>query len=205
MTIASYSGLQAAISDRLARSDLSASSPTVAEFIAFAEARINRRLLALDAMTRNTTLLVGSEFVPVPSDFRQAQQFYLTTDPIVQLRFMPSELMNVDYTTGTGTPQFYCIEGLQFRFRPAPDSSYTATLLYYAKVPALSSTQTTNWVLAQHPDLYLWSACLEGAIKLKDADGAQNYRMLMEQVLSEIQGATRQQRWGGPGLVVMPG
>ena len=50
--------------------------------------------------------------------------------------------------------------GTNFRFSPAPDSSYTATLVFYKAFDTLSSSTTTNHILTNHPDVsprFLWT------------------------------------------------
>ena len=46
----------------------------------------------------------------------------------------------------------------------------SATLYYYQKIPALSGSVTTNWLLAKSPETYLYAALIEGAIYLRDED-----------------------------------
>jgi hypothetical protein len=60
--------------------------------------------------------------------------------------------------TSSGQPRFFCLAGTSFRFAPVPDATYSSTLTYYAKVPALSAVATTNWLLTRRPDIYL-AAC----------------------------------------------
>src|SRR5574343_38100 len=80
------------------------------------------------------------------------------------------------YSSGTGVPRFVSVSGhttadgtMAFRFAPPPDGTYTATIVYYAKLPALNSTtQTTNWLLTSHPDAYLYGSLLEASIFIGD-------------------------------------
>ena len=60
--------------------------------------------------------------------------------------------------TGTGMPNYFTVTD-SIEFDIAPDSAYAYELLYYPTFPALSDSQTTNWVLTNYPDVYL-AGCL---------------------------------------------
>ena len=45
----------------------------------------------------------------------------------------------------------------------------SATLIYYAKIPALSDANPTNWLLTRYPDAYLY-ACLLEAMPYNEED-----------------------------------
>jgi len=49
-----------------------------------------------------------------------------------------------------------------------PLFSGTGTLNYYARLPALSNAEPTNWLLEKFPEVYLYGALIEGAVYLRD-------------------------------------
>lgn len=57
-------------------------------------------------------------------------------------------------------PRYYTIVGSQFRFFPEPQSgdSFTADFSRYVKVPDINDNNTTNWVLTNHRNAYLYGA-----------------------------------------------
>jgi hypothetical protein len=69
---------------------------------------------------------------------------------------------------GVGKPEYFSIVGNQLEVIPSPDTEYSAELTYYAKITALSDANTSNWLLAYAPDLYLYGALLEATPYLKD-------------------------------------
>jgi len=83
--------------------------------------------------------------------------------------------------------------GDEFQYYPSPDASYTATLTYYARIPALSVSATTNWLLTAHPDAYLYGALLQAAPYLRDNDALQVYGAGYTAALSSIRAAERTQ------------
>ncbi len=71
-------------------------------------------------------------------------------------------------TNAAGKPTYFSIVGNQIRVVPAPDTSYTGELTYYAKLYKLSSTVASNWLLTSSPDIYLYGALLQAAPYLQD-------------------------------------
>ena len=46
-------------------------------------------------------------------------------------------------------------------FAPIPDDTYSIELSYCQRIPALSDTNPTNWLLNLYPDAYLYAALCE--------------------------------------------
>ena len=167
MALNTFAGLKATIADYLNRDDLTAIIPS---FITIAEAKFNRKLRVRQMITRAEGQ-IETAFFAYPADWLEAKEFQLNTNPITRLQFVTEaqgdELKATRYTT-VGTPVYYTITGSQLEFIPTPDTTYSAELTYYAKIPALSDSNTSNWLLAYAPDLYLYGALLEAAPYLKD-------------------------------------
>ena len=179
MALDTYANLKTAIGNFLNRSDLTTVIP---DFITLAEAQLMRRLtkrlneegkgLPRSAVTRNTGFSINAEMVNVPADFLgpltfsidgQAQQItYLSPESFA------AEKAHHGTNAVSGVPQFYAIIGSAFQFCPAPDTAYTGTLTYWTKLASLSDSNTSNWILANHPDVYLYGALAQSAPYLMD-------------------------------------
>ena len=167
MALDTFAGLKATIADYLNRDDLTAIIPS---FITIAEAKFNRKLRTRQ-MIKRANGQIESAFFAYPSDWLQAKEFQLNTNPIVRLQFVTEaygDELKANRYVSVGQPAYYTITGTQLEFIPTPDSTYSAELTYYAKIPALSDANTSNWLLAYAPDLYLYGALLEAAPYLKD-------------------------------------
>ena len=167
MALDTFAGLKATIADYLNRDDLTAIIPS---FITIAEAKFNRKLRTRQ-MIKRANGQIDSAFFAYPSDWLQAKEFQLNTNPIVRLQFVTEaygDELKANRYVSIGQPAYYTITGTQLEFIPTPDSTYSAELTYYAKIPALSDSNTSNWLLAYAPDLYLYGALLEAAPYLKD-------------------------------------
>ena len=58
-------------------------------------------------------------------------------------------------------PRVYCINKMELMIWPLPAVDDIIEIDYYAKVPALSSSQDTNTFSTKHPDALLYAALLE--------------------------------------------
>jgi hypothetical protein len=197
LSITTYSELQTAVTDRIARADFT--SAQTQECIALAESEIQGALRAQDMETKSVAFYIANEFEQVPANFLEVASFWVKSSTRYPLQFMSDDGQAFSYSTGTDAPKFYSVIGNQFHFAPIPDSSYTATLVYFTKVPALSSTNTTNWLLTANPDAYLYGACKHAAIRLQQAEAAQGYDTLYQAAISRIQRASNRARFG-PGM-----
>ena len=167
MALDTFSGLKTTIADYLNRDDLTSIIPS---FITLAEAKFNRKL-RVRQMVKRATAAIDTQYFAFPSDFLQAKELQLNTNPITYLDYVTQN--QGDYSSANeyitvGKPVKYTIIGTQIQVIPTPDTSYTGELTYYGKIPALSDSNTSNWLLAYAPDLYLYGALLEASPYLKD-------------------------------------
>lgn len=160
MAFTTYAQLQATIADYLARSDL---TEQIKDFITLAETRLARDLRIRQMLTYTTLSTVADvATISLPSDFLQLKDIHLNTNPIDTLTYLtPSNLFRNTYAAVVDRPKFYTTTGSQFIFAPIPDTVYTVQILYYAKPPVLSDSNTSNVWLANCPDALLYAALAE--------------------------------------------
>ena len=186
MALDTFAGLKATIADYLNRDDLTAIIPS---FITLAEAKFNRKVRTRQ-MIKRAEANITTNFFAYPADWLQAKEFQLNTNPIVRLKFVTEaygdELKANNYVT-VGKPAYYTITGSQLEFIPSPDTTYEAELTYYAKIPALSDANTSNWLLLYAPDLYLYGALLEASPYLKDDERLAIWGQLYTNSLGDIE------------------
>lgn len=189
MAITTYATLQTAIADWAERADLTARIP---DFITLAEAQMNREL-RVRRMIERATASITDPYSVAPIDFLEIVSMVLT-DGVEPLQLSPAPPETLDgYSTAqaTGQPRFWSVVGEEIRYYPNPDRPYTATLTYYAKIPALSNANTTNWVLQTHPDAYLFGALKEAGPFLKDADVTAAFEAKYQAAIQSIKAAER--------------
>ena len=185
MALGTFAQLKTATADWLNRSDL---TTVIADFIQLAEAEFNRRIRA-SAMIARADATVDTQYTALPGDFVEMKSIYLKTNPIKKLKFLSIEELkqkkSAGYTT-SGTPVYFSIVGQTFECLPAPGGEFTAELVYYQKIPALSDSTTTNWLLASHPDIYLHGALVQAAPYLQDDQRIQIWSSLMEKEINQL-------------------
>ena len=156
MSISTYSELQTTIAGWINRDDLGTVIP---DFIRLAEARIATDLKTQHLITE-TTITTDAASKALPSNFKGAVSAYLNTDPKTTLDYMtPDEITSRVGSNTTGKPLAFTIKGNVIYFMPSPDDSYDCILSHYT-TPDLA-TDTTNSLLTNYPDLYLFAAMVE--------------------------------------------
>lgn len=191
-----YETLQDRVESWLDRSDMTDVIPSLIEL---AEASLNRRLRTRQMLTRAEPTL-DQELVELPDDYEEWRSFaYEGADGFVPLNYITPDRANLLHYDETGAPMHFTVEGSELRLLPAPDDVYTGRLLYYASIPPLSDTVTTNWLLTAAPDVYLYATLLEAAPYLRDDERVATWAALLERRISDLTAASvRSEVGGGP-------
>ena len=156
-----YTELKASVATYLHRTDLTAVIPT---FIQLAEGYLFREISPPETEIVATGVTVGG-YAVLPSDFGTLLKLTVTAN---------SATRNVEYlalpyvgTETDATPGYYTFEAGKLRIYGTADGQ-AYTLHYLPQMEALSVTNTSNWLLAKAPDLYMYASCLEGAKYIRD-------------------------------------
>ena len=192
MSISNYTELQTAIGNWLDRTDMAARAP---EFIALAEAQMNRRLRVRQMVTRAEAAL-SSEFTDAPGDI--IEPIHLTLEisesDIRFLEYMAPERLLAEKAcisaVTAAEPEFYSIVGGSIQLLPTPDQSYTGELTYWAKIPALA-TNSTNWLLTNFPDAYLYGSLIQAGPQLASPEDIATWGTLFATALADVQASNR--------------
>jgi hypothetical protein len=199
MAISTYDELQQAVSNWLARSDLTSYVP---DMISLAEATFNRELRVRE-METSLDVTIDAQTEALPSDFLSARRFYLDTTPTIYLKYLTPEQLYSKWASSTsGTPEVYSIEGSDFVFGPTPSGTSTGKLLYYAKIPALTVSNTTNWLLTAHPDLYLYETLAASAPFLREDPRLMMWKSLAADAMRQVKTSDKRNKASGSTLVV---
>jgi hypothetical protein len=167
MALANYADLLTSLAGWSNRTDLTSIFP---DFVALAEARISRDLRTRRMISNATlTTVANTQGVALPADWLETENLSVLGEPQVTLLVVTPEIMDKRYPAGylTGKPAVYCVVGNTMELGPTPDSAYSISIDYYAKIPALS-TAATNWLMTGHPGVYLSAAMAELCLYLQD-------------------------------------
>ena len=163
MALTSYTELKAAVAEWLNRADLTTQIP---DFITLAEARMKRDL---KRSTAKTTLYVYSAAVAVPADFNNPVSLRINSGTVYQdrpLKRCTPKMLGEEYARWNGTqgrPTHYAYYDGELQFAPVPDQSYDCEMVYVTQLTPLSGSVSTNAVLTEAPDLYLYGSLLQAA------------------------------------------
>lgn len=149
MALTTYAGLKSAIASWMHRSDLTTQIP---DFVALAEADISRdvRVQAMESLATGT--LTG-ETLDFPDRFLSSRR--LTLDGEVCEYRVPTEYEELK--DAGSTANVYTVIGQKFYILQG-SSGAAYSLLYVAMFAGLSGDSDTNWLLVNHPNVYLFGA-----------------------------------------------
>ena len=203
MAIGTFAELKTAAANWLDRSDLTDRIP---EFISLAEARFNRVLRIRDMETVSTanSTTAGTREYSLPTGFVQMKEFHLSTDPITPLAYITPEMMSrMQAGSSKSKPQVFTIIADNVRLGPNPDAVYTTSMLYYQAFAALSDSATTNDMLTNNPDVYLYGTLLEAEPFIMNDERVQLLEIAFKQAIDDIQNQDNKDRHSGSQLRVM--
>ena len=188
MAITTYAELQTATANWLDRSDMTDRIP---EFIELAEANFNRVIRQPDMITKDDSFSISSRYTTLPTDTLEIVRIVLDLTPVVVLEYMtPEELSERrTYLTGTGKPIYFTTVGgstNQLEVLRSPDSTYTASIIYYTRIAALTDAATTNWLLTNHPDIYLFGTLVEAEPYLKNDERMPMWTSRLDKALNDL-------------------
>lgn len=197
MALSTYTELQASI---IAWAHSSGDVPFAAlvpDFVRLFEARVNRtlRVRAMEKTLSSTALSSGA--VTLPNGFLAFKELRYDSDNGHTLEPRPLEWVRDRSQAGgdaSDVPRYFALTNTQV-ICTGQSGSIKGT--YYEAVPALAANET-NWLLTNHPDVYLFGSLVEAALHMQD----ENFSLWADRtaaLLAQIQSADiGNQLSGGP-------
>ena len=197
MAITNYAELQTAVADFLNRDDLTSVIPT---FISMAEASLNRDLRHWRNENR-AVAPVAARYNALPSDFVEPIRMELAGDKTKVSLMSHYEMQTQrELTNDTqGKPINYNITQGEIELFPTPDATYNLEMYYYGKIPSLSASVTTNQILTNFPDAYLYGSLTHTAPYLGDDQRLQVWVSLYQNAISAINSQSERAKQGAVG------
>lgn len=218
--VTNYGTLKTAIADWLARGDL---SDYVDQFVQFAENQIySDPELRLRQMEEPLDGFVGCDGkMDIPADYLELKHAYLDKSPRIQLErvqpefiyemygsrfagrtpFSDTQLDDAAFAYGNGVPKYIATETDYFLLAPFPADQYRVGGVYYKKFAALTNESDTNWLLTNHPDLYLYGALMQAEPFIKNDSRIMLWEKMYERARARVRGSERRERFSG-GIAV---
>ena len=180
MALSDFLDLRTAVIEQIGNADIADVFPRL---VKFAENDFNRRLRCREMITE-TTLTVASGVGTIPADFMEVLDIAQNGRELVQLS-------RQKYDKATNKSGFFTINGANIL---AADGEYD--FRYYAKVPTVTDSMTdTNWLLAKHPELYLYAVAEKAAKHIGNVELAQMSGSLAETEYNMVAGQDYAERY----------
>jgi len=200
MALTTYTELKASIADFLNRDDLTSVIP---DFITLAESQINRDVRHWKMEARSSGQQDPSdEYMQIPADWVETIRLHITGSGTSAINLISRDAM-ADKRQGdedtSGTPMYYTHADGQFQLYPTPDATTDFELLYYQKIPSLSSN-ADNWLLLDSPDVYLYGALLHSAPYLAEDERVAIWAQMYSASVARLNEASELARYSGSGL-----
>lgn len=198
MALATYSDLKTSATEwYMGRTDLAAYAD---DFILMSEAFFNTTLRCRE-METVATLTPTDGVCTLPDDYLEYTRVVEAVSPRRTLEFITADAADRLYPTRpSGVASHFTIIGSNLTALPL--SSNDIELTYYATIPALSDSNTTNWLLAKLPNLYLHACMMHAAEFVKDDDQLAKETSVVNQYVGMLQKLDERGRFANAGVTL---
>jgi len=191
MPISNYTQLQQAVSDWMARADVLGSA---GDFIALGEAGLNR---ALNPVETEMTLYgrTGDRSINITVACAVRPIALFITDTCGEVELLQRAAGTYPIVGTTGKPAIWSIDGQSVVFNRNMDQDYTFRFRYQERF-ALSDAVPTNWLLQNHPDLYLAASLVWGGVFIQNGNYAASFKTVLDEMIPSVRNVIAQSKRG---------
>lgn len=192
-----YTTLKTSVSDWMLRTDLDSKMDM---FIDLFEAKVNSALRVPEMEIRSTTTPTD-EYVAFPANFLELRNIQVNTSPPRLLLYAPPHKID-ELRLTAGLAKYYTIVGNQFQINPSAAGT-EVEISYYSRIPALSATNLSNWLIDAHENYYLIGVICQAMLYTADPRiaimGAE-----LNTIEATINARGRSKKYGASPLAVIP-
>ena len=194
-----YNSLITDVAAMLNRRDLDSVIPG---WVDLCEAAVNRDIRHWK-MENRAQLVTAEQYPAIPSDWLETIRLVDESNG-KPLDLMSRQLMQDlrEHSAGEYTTTFaYRHSQGGFELYPTPPEEITLELEYYQKIPALDAvTTTTNWLIEDHPDVYLYGTAMHSAPYLHDDARLQTWATLFAAAVARVNASGAKSEMSGSSL-----
>lgn len=187
MAITTFAELKTAITDWSDASDVSA---YLDDFVTLATSALNRGTdnvpaLRCSDMETIANLTPVSNVCTLPADYLVYRRVVEKASIRRELTYITPSVADTDYPDrAAGLANNFTIVGSSLYMFPL--SSNVIELTYYAAVPNLSVSNTTNWLLTKHPNIYLHACLMQLGMFRRDDDLTQRSAQILASLVGGL-------------------
>ncbi len=207
-----YAGLVNSVADwlnRVGSPEVAAASP---DFIRLFESQFDKLDIRHPKATVRATTPLESEYTALPADFVEMQRLRVSiegVDAFATLRYLTPEEFEDEHVGRDAAalprqPAFYTVSGGELQIKPySADNPATIEMLYWGKVPRLNEVtnpgppevrRTSNWLLLEAPEAYLYGALVEATPFLRDDERLGMWAKMRDDAVGRLRDAAERAR-----------
>lgn len=194
MPLSNYTELQASVLDWMKRNG---QTGQVVDWIALAEARLNRELGPVET-NASLTGVVGSRDLDISAlPLVEPVQLFIAdaSSPDDERILTPINPANMAYSGSNARPTEWAFDSSSgIKLNWLCDLPYVFRLRYRSKLSL--ATSSTNWLLTNHPDVYLAASIVWGSAYNIDLAGASAWKQLLDEAIPSLQRLLARSRKG---------
>lgn len=203
--ITTYTNLQTAITDYVAKSNLATFTPN---FVQNWEERFYRQPRNHGTWMELPLSVSISGTAALPSDYLALRVAYLNGQVQSPLNISSLEQIYAKFprSGSSGIPKWIARDGANFVFGPLPNGVFTLNGTYYAKpavLRAATNDGAANWLLINAPDLVLYGCLAEAEPFLKNDERVQLWKSLYQEALHDYRDLMKEQKFSGGAMQVL--
>lgn len=189
MPFTTYAELKTEIAEWLMHDDAVAKA---ADLITLFEKSANVGLRMHEREVRQEHTVPAGEthtYVTLPTDWggqRAVRRNCLPATYLTPTDMDAEVMLDPQLATNTYFAGYYTIESQAARFHPALTEGETIEFLYWQDIPALSDSNTSNWLLEKYPQLYLYGSLIQGGAYIKSNTDKENAASMWEMLTADL-------------------
>ena len=166
-------------------------SNEIDKFIDLAELRISRDVITPEFKRKVTSAFTANDpFLTMPTDLVTLEHLQVINSNVRTLLLLKSDEFITEYwpnRTSTGIPKYYTyFDTSTIYVAPTPSSNLSLELSYKRRLPALSSSNTSNWTSINAADALLYACLIEASVFNRNYNLQDRYTAMYQQAVKAI-------------------
>jgi hypothetical protein len=166
-------------------------SNEIDKFIDLAELRISRDVITPEFKRKVTSAFTANDpFLTMPTDLVTLEHLQVINSNVRTLLLLKSDEFITEYwpnRTSTGVPKYYTyFDTSTIYVAPTPSSNLSIELSYKRRLPALSSSNTSNWTSINAADALLYACLIEATVFNRNYNLQDRYTAMYQQAVKAI-------------------
>ena len=166
-------------------------SNEIDKFIDLAELRISRDIITPEFKRKVTSAFSANDpFLTMPTDLVTLEHLQVINSNVRTLLLLKSDEFITEYwpnRTSTGVPKYYTYYDTSTIYdAPTPSSNLSIELSYKRRLPALSSSNTSNWTSINAADALLYACLIEATVFNRNYNLQDRYTAMYQQAVKAI-------------------